>query len=434
MEHRDPVSADTLLAAVATMRPPDLGVDGLRDARARLIGALARGREAGAHTPEAAWRACVEAEADDPVPGARTGLVAPFAWLREPGRTVSLDAAATAGHVADLVGSTLARGLRGRIPREEARARALMGAAAAAGGWLRAVDAGTLSRIVARALAAAPEDLRDPAALAAAARTALDGAPGDEAIDVALERVAPGAAASVPDAPRSLAVTPWFRTFPGPLAAGTALEAVDVVLKRHLRAADKRLRADQVERIDVHLAWPAWEELRDGTTLATLVGRLVATHTLDAAWHAAAPPEAEAVAERVVVHHDWRLSARLLRAVEAEGEAMPTLRAGLTELRRTRAVPALHAADLHALLGAAAPWRRGGVAGGAASPPAPGPWKNPVRIELSTTRGGRWPVRLDAPSVVRAVASARARHPDADRLLDADGTTDVRDWARAVLA
>ncbi|MEN9784755.1 MAG: hypothetical protein RLZZ299_19 [Pseudomonadota bacterium] len=430
MEHRDPVSVDTLLAAVAVTRPADLGAARLREARARLLAALAHGRGRGVGTPEAARHAWVDV--DDPVPGARTGLVVPHIGLRAHDRPVSLDDAATACDLCDRVAVALARSLRGHAPRERARALALVGGAAAAGAWLRRADAPTLRRTVAGALRACPAMPHGDAALSDAAVDALDAAPDGTDADAALDALVPGAAARVPADPGALDARPWFRTYPGPLAAGTALEALATVLQRHLRAADKRLRADQVERIDVHLAWPAWEELRDDPALPALLGTLVATHALDAGWRDRPADGADAVAQRVVVRHDWRLSARLRPATATAGAA--ALRLALAEVWRTRAVPPLLAGDLRDLAGAAAPWRRGGVAGGAASPPAQGPWTNPARVELWTTRGGRWPVLLDVPALPGAMDAARARHPDADALLSVDGGTEARSWAQAVLA
>lgn len=202
-------------------------------------------------------------------------------------------------------------------------------------------------------------------------------------------------------------------------AGQTAVEAVAEILARHVKAADKRLRVDQVERIVVRvpaaaagLGVPgALEPASVPWSVPNLLGVLVARHALGAADLAPEVLAARAadithVAERVEWVVDRRLSAQavvaqlrvlgplmgdvgwkdartvLLRLLAGRRRGGPPSREQLavwSELVRSLWAHRGHSTDLSGI----------SVDG----------WQLhlPVQVELYTTRGGRWPERRSLP-------------------------------------
>ncbi len=236
-----------------------------------------------------------------------------------------------------------------------------------------------------------------------------------------------------------------------------AIEAVNVILARHMKAAEKRLRTDQVDRIEIRTAFapPATEAAASGLELpaaaawsvVTAVGLLVAHHELHPGLMepgAAGDKEADMVAmlTRVSVLHDWRLSVREARATA------------------TGLGPVLGEAGVRAVLGAAQklvigrpaaaevlpilrerPWevpaalrRNGGLASVDVDAYA---HHFPVEAKLYTTRGGWWPERRAKPvgqgAGARVVAEARYGS-GAEGLLAADLSAPAAGFVQALLA
>ncbi|RME25504.1 MAG: hypothetical protein D6798_08785, partial [Deltaproteobacteria bacterium] len=112
------------------------------------------------------------------------------------------------------------------------------------------------------------------------------------------------------------------RLHPGARHVQAPVQAVREILRRHVKAADKRLRPDQVERIEVEVSAPAWWEVHRLAAscrsapagmvhdLRAMIGLLVVEHDLSPgrftrealARHRDAR---EAVAARVEVRHSW---------------------------------------------------------------------------------------------------------------------------------
>ncbi len=196
-----------------------------------------------------------------------------------------------------------------------------------------------------------------------------------------------------------------------PPALATVLEGLDEILKRHFKAADKRLRAEQVERIEVRLCLPAWASEQVRPQAPDLIGRLVAFHALGVAERTASDEraaEVAAVAERVEVLHDVVLTAGFARSCGAAVGALNLRRMMAVRglLRHAGAWPALGLADVGGVV-RARPDRlfRAAPAGGGVAPLV---W--PVQIKLYTTRGGWWPERRE-----------RAESVDADPVAPFDG-------------
>lgn len=184
-----------------------------------------------------------------------------------------------------------------------------------------------------------------------------------------------------------------------PVVLATAVEGLGEVLKRHVRAAEKRLRAEQVERIEIRVPFVTWAAERARPRAAQLIGRLVAFHELGPAEAGNAlkganerASEVAAVAERVEIIHDWSLSVGLAHSAQrwTGPLTLARYRAIRGVLRRAGAWPSLHLSDVVALAGARAD-RLARATGPLGVDVEPLSW--PVQIKLYTTRGGWWPER-----------------------------------------
>ena len=234
-----------------------------------------------------------------------------------------------------------------------------------------------------------------------------------------------------------------------------------------MKAADKRLRAEQVEKIEVRVGLLPWamDQAAAGVdsrapgalawSIKRAVGVLVARHALrpeDLTAEALAEKAADSehVASRVEVVHDWALS---LSTAESFTRTLGPLFARLSPLQlrqvRTRLKeaggwPRWHREDLLPIV-RARPDRvlrnlraRHGDLGDVDL--SAFRWPIPVEIKLYTTRGGWWPERRSLPlgSVatgdLEAVALAKHGGADALALADTDGGSDAATWVRGLLA
>jgi hypothetical protein len=206
------------------------------------------------------------------------------------------------------------------------------------------------------------------------------------------------------------------RAHPGALRLLVPLQAMDEVLRRHVKAAEKRLRADQIERVVVRTGlplpgaagpsgWPA-----AARSLPALIAALVQSHVLSLDG-LRAPLEGDlarlaAVAERVVVEHD---PVRALSTPLSVLEVAPQLLGGLSararlaalgQLLRPGAAPLgagwwrglkrLPSAALVEQALDAARSSAGDLAGARLDELA---LRADTELVLSTTRGGSWPER-----------------------------------------
>jgi hypothetical protein len=111
-----------------------------------------------------------------------------------------------------------------------------------------------------------------------------------------------------------------------------ALQGVDLVLKRHIKAADRRLRGDQILDIEIAMGAPGWglarraracggaEDVALPYALERSVGALVVAHELGEAqlgqgWWNENGDAAMNVASRVRLVHDWEQTMVLTKSV-----------------------------------------------------------------------------------------------------------------------
>ncbi|MCB9759224.1 MAG: MmgE/PrpD family protein [Alphaproteobacteria bacterium] len=205
---------------------------------------------------------------------------------------------------------------------------------------------------------------------------------------------------------------------PGSVHLQVPVEGVHEILRRHLKAAEKRLRSDQVDRIVLRTSMNAWsmERLAAGVpdamthSVARSVAALIVAHELgpaqhEPAWQAEHQVALDDLAARVTVEHHWPATVAMLehllahtlpfvddtRALLGAVERMlPDLpRPGLP--RDSREWVALLKQRPDRLL------RR--LLAQDAEAPDLSAWRYDFRaeIKLYTTRGGWWPERRDAP-------------------------------------
>jgi hypothetical protein len=241
-------------------------------------------------------------------------------------------------------------------------------------------------------------------------------------------------------------------------AGQTAVEAVAEILARHIKAADKRLRVDQLERVEVRVPAAAaglgivgaLEPASIPWSVPNLIGVLVAQHALTAAELTPAMLDRHRdgishVAERVDWVVDRGLSARALTAQvrvlgaltggmrwrDARKVLMRTLAGKRRSGRPSRAQLSMWI-DLVRTLRR----QRGGDAGLTGVDIEGWQLQLPVEVDLYTTRGGRWPERRSLPEgaagadharMVESVVSRFNGVPDSkfdpQTFLEADGKT-----------
>ncbi len=356
---------------------------------------------------------------DDYCLSGRTGLGAvPAGWTVAHGTTAELLAhTAIANEVAGRVG--LALSLRHQPDRVDARVPAV--ASAVVRTRLAGGNGAAMATAVAGAISGTDGfDLPDAAGVSGALALARavhqpHAASGDLAQLAGEGPVLPGALAGV--GTRWLTRTLVIKRWPSTPWGDVALEAVNVILERHLRAAEKRLRADQIDRIELRTGFgppcteaaainlPAPSAAAWSVAEATAV--LVALHELGPALLEAGAmgdkeADARALVPRVSVMHQWKLSAR--EAVATARALGPVLgEAGVATVLRAgqRLVIGRPSADEIVPLLQERPWAMLGPlrkSGDLSDVNIDGYVHCfPVDVKLYTTRGGWWPERRQAP-------------------------------------
>ncbi len=222
-----------------------------------------------------------------------------------------------------------------------------------------------------------------------------------------------------------LSQTLVYKSMPGPIAWQSALQALNEVLARHVKAAGKRLRADQVDRIEISLPGPALAlaERAAGRPVSSpwgvpwrlnaAIGVLVADHTLGGRTHdpevwSAMQERVRQVASKVVVQHDWDLTKQM---VQHTLDIWAPLLAGVTASELQEALRM--GKGVHGV-----PARPGGAGVLALLRMRPGKWLEQMRyssgnlsdvhvdewqyrlgarVRVGTTRGGSWPEVREIP-------------------------------------
>jgi 2-methylcitrate dehydratase PrpD len=266
-----------------------------------------------------------------------------------------------------------------------------------------------------------------------------------------------------------------FPRWPGPVVWHSTYDALDKVLKRHVKAADKRLRVDQVSEIHLRVPapavaldqWAARTGLQESAGLPHAVrhgiGALVAEHQLGA--HEMNPADWSKrsaiygdVASRIRVRHDLSLTLDFMGQVV---DTISPLVGGITETewkglmgrvsRPEVGWPTVQWGDLRSL------WKH-----------RPDKWFHTVRfapgnlsdarldewqlrlgaeIEVYTTRGGKWPERRSVPEHSpgtpwletiasvhdRFAAGEEKRMEQAQWVWDSGGEHDAVEWVSKLL-
>ena len=368
------------------------------------------------------------------------------AWAYAKGHTVGdvLRATVAANEVAGRMGAATLLGPGAGLDGTWA----LTAGATTAIGLLDGLDADGLARALSIALSQAPAPSRRVGLADGAARAAAWGQAGavaddavtlakaglDAPLDLLDDRDGPLAAACW--VPLRHAFTglgqAWFtgalafRNDPLHVFAQVPVQAVMEILQRHIKAADKRLRADQVDRVEVFTGAPGWLLAKHMDALPGLtadrvvasirrgIGWAVAGHDLSTAalTPAALAPLADRithVARRVEVRHDYTRTAAM---ADHAVEVVAPLLSGLTRAELAHVGARARAFHGHRL-------------------PAPGPmqllqlvqqrpdrllerlryaphdlaqsrldqWQDQLGVEVRvhTTRGGSWPERRLLP-------------------------------------
>jgi hypothetical protein len=267
-----------------------------------------------------------------------------------------------------------------------------------------------------------------------------------------------------------------YRLEPVDPALLTAVQGFHEILRRHSKAASKRLRTDQVDRIEVrvdHLAWARLHPLPPSDSLpppdvralapAHLIALLVASHEhgpalADAETWSAHADAIRTLAQKVVVRPDPGLTVRRLRGVSRTLAPLLTdlpprarlalLRDMVRDVARTAPPPqsgdvrSLLRADPVALVADALDDRDASVGIGAADRAGGLHVPSPVALRLYTTRGGWWPERRDVieggpeyslPDLERDVVDKFARAAAWRAEDPASAAADARERARRFL-
>lgn len=466
------------------LRPEDIPADVLRVARAQHLSAAGAVRAEGGAPPEDAARvagALALHEYDDFLLAGRTGLGAvPVAWSMAEGRSVDelLTATVVGNEIGGRVGLALLLGQRAN--RADTHVPAAAGAAA--GAWLAGLDARGIAGAVAKAvqegeLLAPAEFAADPSRLGSAPATAAlaairkpDGPP--DLLDADSPFWGPRCAEPLHGAfgglgNRWLTRTLTIKPFAAMAWAQVPLQAVAEILARHVKAAEKRLRLDQVERVELRVGLMPWAMDAAADPLDPLspagltwslkrgVAALIARHDLrpgDLAPAALADKRQDLldVAARVEVVHDWSLTLQTLQRLTGSlgpllGDVPLTRVHGVrNRLKEAGGWPAWRRQDLLPFVKA----RPDKVLRYLRSPPGDlgavdldaFRWHLPVEVKLYTSRGGWWPERRALPKGtvaggdLEAVALAKHGGDAAAELLEDPGDADALWWVRELLA
>jgi len=369
------------------------------DARLRTTPELGLSSRASPNTYDAAAYAAFEG--DGHILGSRTGVgIALLRSVRSDAHTVQQVLLATV--VGMEIGACI--GLATLLSDRASTSSTLPGACAGAAAlsWLSGADGDAIGSAVGHAIVhasaqAGPTGIAFGTAVGDCAFAAIQAA-GEPAPTLWGNVATPLPEALAPGQWLSRALVLPRLCVPAPLA--TAVEGVEEILRRHVKAADKRLRAEQIERIEVRVPFPTWAMERKHPMIADLVGRMVAFHALGPEERASTTtvsegnsldkaPEIDEVAARVEVIHDWALSIGLVRsAIPYVGTLRASHYSSMRKLLKSNGVwPGVLPADIWSVLQAGP----SALKGAHAAPGAPLSW--PVQIKLYTTRGGWWPER-----------------------------------------
>lgn len=425
-------------------------------------------------------------ELDDVLLGGRTGIGAvPAAWAHAEGHTLGqLDAAIAAGNeVGGRIGLATLLG-----PALTAAEPAVTAAAAATtAGKLRGLSAQQLAHAIALAvegagtvrgrafLAGTPGPaltLGNAAAWGAeAAALAAQGATGDLALLDDHEALAARGWVVLGNAFTGLgkawlSETLAFKHTPGPLAAQVAVQGLHEILRRHVKAADKRLRVDQVDRIEIRTGAVGYALARHQPALTPagvvrsvrdLCGVLQVAHELgpaqlEAGWLASNAEPIRHIAGRISVVHD---EARTVKLLEQLSEVLLPLFAGLgsRELGRVAGaareawgLPSWGAAGVFALLRLRPDQIRARLrdsSGDLADARIEElQYRYDTEVKVFTTRGGSWPERRAVPegspgsSWAQTVERTCGRLPAGEgaRAMEAAREEGARDWVASIVA
>jgi len=415
------------------------------------------------------------------------------AWALAKGRTLTdlITATAAANEVAGRLSAALLIGSGPADAHGEVHALA----AATAAGVLEGLDALTLAHAMALAVS---EPARIPIDVLAAdgpargltiaasvdrgfeavllAKKGVQG-PLDalEAPDGVLEREAwiPLRAAFTGLGQAWLSQTLVYKKLPAVMAWQAPLQAVQEVLARHVKAANKRLRSDQVQRIEISMPGPAYALAlrtsgRPATTpwalpwrLTSAVGALVADHALDVRTHdpeiwSSMQERVAEVAAKVEIQHDWNLTLDLARhTVEAwapllAGITLPELQEVVRASEARHVLPGPGVGDLLAIIRTRPDrlYEQVRYASGDLSDARIAEWQFRLSgaVRVHTTRGGAWPEIREIPecspgwswSETRRNVFAKWAGEDGDieaaaALFDAAADRPADDWVRALL-
>jgi 2-methylcitrate dehydratase PrpD len=222
-----------------------------------------------------------------------------------------------------------------------------------------------------------------------------------------------------------LSQTLAYKQLPAPMVWQAPLQAAREVFRRHLKAADKRLRADQVSAVEIALPGPALALAlqaagRPASTpwalpwrLPSAVGVLLVDHSLDGRTHdpelwASIRDRVGLVASKLTLTHDWDLTMGLAAHTV---EIWAPLLAGLTRAELQRALGSFRsmhlqtagpgAKDLLAIARARPDQllTRIQYASGDLSDVRMDEWKYCMgaKVRVHTIRGGAWPEEREIP-------------------------------------
>jgi hypothetical protein len=214
-----------------------------------------------------------------------------------------------------------------------------------------------------------------------------------------------------------------FQLQPGAPFLQVPLQSVEEILRRHVKAADKRLRPDQIDRIEVSAdflacgmerlsaQYPGLHAASITASISRAIGVLVCAQTLGPeqlrpAWIAEHRDQIAGVASRVEVRHDWQHSMNLMSTlVDVAKPLFSGVSAKeLTEAARAARVdfgaPGLPGIGSWLDIGKSRPdrlFQQLGQGSGDLSEMDVEAWRYRfgVEVKLFTTRGGWWPERRD---------------------------------------
>ncbi len=470
-----------------------LAAAGGRRGRARLVtGGSAPGRDAarlhGALGAGLGW--------GDHLFAGHTGAGALGAsWALAKGHSVDelFCATVAANEVAGRLGAALLIG----PDRGEALGQVHALAAATAAGWLEGLDRRTLANAMALAVTGAAgipfgvlagEQSGAALAIGAAVQHGFDAVQmAKKGVEGPLDAIeAPGGvldsgcwlplrAAFTGLGQAWLSETLAYKLLPAADTLQAPLQAVQIVLERHVKAADKRLRPDQVLEIEVKLGAPGWNAVQQASMrgrreaialpydLHRAIGALVVSHELDARqlgadWWASHGQAAAKVASRVRVVHDWHQTMDVTRGLVAvfapllAGVTFPELRAVSRRAIETHGrLPRAGLGDLVTIVKSRPDQLMEQIryASGNLSDARLDEWqlRFGAKIRIATTRGGSWPgvqeIAKASPgwswgetrSLVLAQhgGDGQSDNEASQELLDVENGADASDWLDRLL-